>query len=827
MKKPFNIAEFRKESQEHRDELQERFRAGDIDARTYTRGISDLTDKNMAKLADHFLGDHKDEITLVFTGGNGRQEVSPGSDLDILMVVPDSMDKDLSPELATSWSSFVTALWDLRLDPGALVRTVDQNREEAMKDQTVWSSLLDRRMIWGNEDQYERLNETMESLRKENWQHFLDEKLAESADRLANKSESRYVLQPDIKEGKGGLRDFHTMMWISKAVFECDTLEDLADEGLLTNREARRIQEAYDFLLATRCRVHDGHKGNVLSAEIQPDIAHKATGYEEEDRQQAIEEYMRDYFRNSREIGFLTNVICAAAIEKKEGDATPTRDVDGFTVRGDKIRFKDDKVADPLDLIRIYKVAQEQDVDIHPAALRTIKRNLDKVDDTFVNNPEANKMFMDVLTSSSDTAISMRRMQETGFLQKFLPPFDGIDMMMQFDPYHTYTVDEHIFQSIERANALEGDSLDEVAKNASVIASGLDESKRRTLHMALLFHDAGKDITETGDEDVHPERGGDMVREYGPRLGLTKAETERASWLVENHLLLSHTAQRRDLSDPWTVELFAQKVGSETNLDLLTVVTTADIMANGPNAWEPNTSVRIANLFHKTKGHMRSESFTPPPAFAEEHEAEGTQVRMKNDFMRNATVVDVVIPEKHRAFERLTVALAANGASIVGMDFEAAQDAPEARSTIWIQNEQGKTFDEARHAELSEKLEKAFEDESIVDMDISDKPKFGKPKSVPYRLQPEVELTNDISEQCTVIEVTAPDRPSLLNNVAKIFNEHGLVLQHARVSTLGRNYKAHDTFYVIDEHTGEQVDPERFDEIRDAILDSPALDGFE
>ncbi len=833
MAKPLDVIALRKTMQEEQATLQERFADGVIDMRALTRGISDSMDGVITKLADEYLSDHKDEITIAFTGGNGRREVAPGSDLDILMIVPESMSEDLSPELNTAWSSFVTALWDLRLNPGAIVRTNEQNIEKAREDQTIWSSLLDTRHIWGNEQGTEDLNAGLTRLRNDHWAWFLDEKLQESAARLANKSESRYVLQPDIKEGKGGLRDYHTMMWIAKVVFDCDTVTDLAEQGLLTTKEARAIEESYEFLLDARCHLHatvdnpTTKTANILTAEHQPEMVKRARGYDDEDRQTAVENYMREYFRHSRDIGFLTNVVCAAALERKKGVHGPEQDFGDFTARAGKIRFKDNRLQNPIDMIRIFKTAQDEDLDIHPAALRTIRQNLGKVDDKLRDDPAANAAFMDVLTASGGSDIAMRRMQETGFLQKFLPPFEGIDMMMQFDPYHSYTVDEHIFQALQRLNALEAGEHDKTAKIAGDAIKGLSEEDRRAVFVATLFHDAGKDITETGDEDIHPQRGAEMVQEYGPRLGLSEAATKRSAWLVQNHLLLTHTAQRRDLSDTWTVEHFAQKVGSEKNLDMLAALSTADVMGNGPNAWEPNTAVRIANLFHKTKAHMRSESFTPPPAFAEEHEAEGTQVRMKNDFMRNATVVDVVIPEKHRAFERLTAAVAANGGIIVGMDFEAAQDATEARSTIWVQTEQGKVFDEERHAALKDKLENAFGDEAMLEAFVPDRPSFGKPQAVPYRFQPEVNLSNEISEQCTVIEVTAPDRPSLLNNVAKVFNEQGLVLQHARVSTLGRNYKAHDTFYVIDELTGEQVDDERFDDIRAAILDSPALNGFE
>lgn len=826
MPKQFDMKAFREESGTQRNALLERLRSGSMEARPFTAAMSDLTDRNIRRLADHFLADHEGTVSLVFTGGNGREEIYPGSDLDILLLVPENMSENLSPELERDWSSFVTALWDAGYEPGAIVRTVNQCEEEALKDQTVWSSLLDRRLAWGSVGHFEDLTGTMTQLNETHWEKFLDEKLSESAERHKSKSDSRYFVQPDIKEGKGGLRDFHTMMWISQVVFDCDDVEDLAEEGLLSPAEAKRIQQAYDFLLEARCHLHDGKKTNHLTAENQPHIAGRVLHYDQDQRQQAIEEYMRRYFQYARDIGFLTNVVCAAALEKKAGFSAPVRHIGDFIIKGDKIHFGVEKPT-PLQLLQIFRVAQQENAQVHPDALRQVRRNLKKFDDAAVQDPQTNKVFMEILTAKNKAAETLRKMQEAGVLPKFLPPMAGVDMKMQFDPYHAYTVDEETFQAIDRMHALEGDSLDKVAKVSGDIAGELSNSQRRILYTALLLHDAGKDIVETGDEEEHPLRGAEMVREYGPRLGLTKAETQKAAWLVENHLLLSHTALRRDLADPWTAEMFAQKVGSEKNLELLTALTTADIMGNSPAAWEPNVAVRIASLYHRAKAHMRSEKFEPPASLQDEGESGATRVSLSQSFARNATVVDVVTPQKHRVFERLTALLASKGANIVGLDYEANGDGSTARSHILIQSESGNMFEENRHESLQKGIEEGLQDEAVLDITVPDQAKFGSAKVIPYRFAPEVELSNDFSAQCTIIDVTAPDRPSLLNNVAKVFNAHGLELKHARVTSYGKSFKAHDTFYVIDRETGAQIDPERFEEIRQALLESPALRAFE
>lgn len=827
MVKPFDMKGFKEAAHERKQALYEQLRSGAMSARAFTAALSAETDGNIRTLAEHFLPDHKQTVSLVFTGGNGRQEIAPASDLDILMLVPEEMSKDLSPELERDWSSFVTALWDAGYEPGAIVRTPAQCEEESLKDQTVWSSLLDRRLVWGDQGHFDAMSGRIDKLNETHWEKYLDEKLGETAGRHKNTSDSRYFVQPDIKEGKGGLRDFHSMMWISHVVFNARTLDDLAEKGLLSTFEAKRVQEAYDCLLEARCHLQAQGKSNRLTAENQPRIANEIMHFQPQQRQQAIEDYMRLYFLHARDIGFLTNVVCAAALEKKAGYSAPVQNVEGFILRTGKLRFSTDSPS-PQEMMRIFRIAHEHKAEVHPDALRTIKRNQGKFDETALKDPEINADFMAVITSGHEVGPSLRRMQECDILSRIVPPMGAVDLKVQFDPYHAYTVDEHIFQAMDRMDELKAGQYEAKAKVAVDIARNLKPSDRRVLAVAMLLHDCGKDEAETGDEDLHPVRGGDMVRQYGPGLGLNPRETKRAAWLVENHLLLVHSALRRQLNDPWTVETFAKKVGSEKNLELLTLMTTADVMGNSPEAWEPNVAVRVANLYHRTKAHMRSEAFEPEEhALMLDDDARNTKVSLKDDFMRNATVIEVVTPQNSHVFQRLTAILSADNVNVVGMDFEANADGTVTHTTIRAQNQSGSVLSEWQKKQIQEKIEKGLQDESAPLTAVTGQSSNSAAKPIPYRLQPEVDLSNELSAQCTVIEVTAPDRPSLLNNVARIFNEQGLEVKHARVSTHGRSFKAQDTFYVVDRETSAQVDPSRFEEIRQALLDSPALSPLE
>lgn len=804
---------------------------GKVSAREFTRSMSELTDGVVRQVADHYLGPHASQVTLIFTGGNGREEIYPGSDLDILMLVPESMSETLDPELEKNLSSFQITLWDMGFKTEPIVRTVRQCRQAALDDVINWSSLLDRRLAWGSIQNMQELDTEISELNQGQWEQFLDQKLAETRKRYQKLSDSRYFLQPDIKEGKGGLRDYHTMMWIAEVVFDCKTVTELEEAGLLSGSEAKRIQQAHDFLLEARCHLHTQNRpqnhNNILTAQMQPVIAKILTDYAPDQRQEAVEDYMRRYFIHARDIGFLTSVISSAAQEKKAGFADPVSRVEGFQIRGNKIRF-DSENPTPLEMIKIFRVSQQKNAEVHPDALRLIRRNLRKFDKAACNDVGTNKVFMDILTAQENVEDTLRKMQEVGVLPKFMPPMDGIDMRMQFDPYHAYTVDEHTFQAIGHFEILQTGGHEKKAKLAGDLAAELSESERRIIAVALLLHDAGKDKTETGDEEEHPIRGSEMVEEYGPRLGLTEQETKRAAWLVKNHLMLAHTALRRDLADPWTVETFAGKMGTERNLRLLTILTTADIMGNSPEAWEPNVAVRIANLYHRTKGYMQGKSFEPSGEFKAEDRDQGTKITLTSDFTRNATVIEVFAPQSNRVFERLTAALARKQANILGLDFSMEGDGTAAQSTVYVQTESNRSaFDEERHPDLKKAIEDALAGEEILKEKVPDVSLYFNPKVVPYTLDPEVYLSNENSTQSTLIEVIAPDRPSLLNNVARVFNEQGLEVKHARASTLGAGFKAHDTFYVTDRETGEQVDPARFEEIRQALLDSPALRAFE
>ena len=831
MSKPFDYKEARDSFRAKEAEFLGELRGGTMTAREFTRAMSNITDGVVRQVADHYLKAQESQVSLVFSGGNGREEIYPGSDLDFILIVPESMSETLDPELERNFSSFQTTLWDMGFKTEPIVRTVKQCSQASLEDIINWSSLLDRRLAWGAVGPMQELDAEMTALNAAQWEEFIDQKLAETAKRHEKQSDSRYIVQPDIKEGKGGLRDFQSMMWIAEVAFSCETVSDLEEKGLISGPEAKRIQQAYDFLLEARCHLHTQNTSqkhnNILKAELQPVITKIMTDYTPDQRQEAVEDYMRRYFRHARDIGFLTSVVSAAALDKKAGFAAPVSRVEGFHIRGDKIHFDTDNPV-PLEMMKIFRVAQQEHVEVHPDALRQIRRSLSKFDDKARKDPQNNKVFMEILTARENVADTLRKMQEVGILPKFLPPLDGLDMRMQFDPYQSYMADEHTFQSIGHLGTVEARGCEKEGELAGHLASELSDSERRVMAVALLLHDAGKDKVETGDEEEHPVRGAEMVREYGRRLGLEDREAERAAWLVENHLLLAHTALRRDLADPWTVETFAGKMGTERNLRLLTVLTTADIMGNSPESWERNAAVRIANLYHRTKGYMQGKSFEPSGEFKAEDGEIGTKINLKTDFMRNATVIDVVTPQTNRVFERLTGVLARSHANIVGLDFSANGDGTTAQSTVIVQAESnGSAFDEERHTGLRQAIEDALTEDKILDEKVPDASPYNSRKVVPYKLDPEVNLSNEDSTQSTLIEVIAPDRPSLLNNVARVFNEQGLEVKHARVSTLSRGFKAHDTFYVIDRETGAQVDSSRFEDIRQALLDSPALRAFE
>jgi [protein-PII] uridylyltransferase len=539
-----------------------------------------------------------ERLCLIAVGGYGRSEMAPFSDLDIGF---------LTPYKQTPWGeqvieSILYTLWDLGLKVGHSSRSLDDMVRMAKSDLTIRTALLEARFIWGDEVLYDEATRRFyKEVVSGTARLFTTEKLAERDARHERMGDSRYVVEPNIKDGKGGLRDLHTLFWIGRYVHEVRALSDLVDHGLLTAAELKQFRKARDFLLAVRCHIHllANRPEERLTFDIQPEIAARMN-YAERTGKSAVERFMQHYFLIAKQVGDLTGVFLAHLDEQYGARgrrfAMPTlrrrpRKLNGFVLDRGRLSIPDEGFfqEDPVRLIEMFALADGNQLEIHPVAMRQAGRD-EKLAAKIRNDEQANALFLDVLSSPHNPETVLRWMNEAGIFGRFVPDFGRVVAQMQFDMYHHYTVDEHTIRAIGLLAKIENREL----KDDHPLSTGIMGKLvlRRVLYVAVLLHDIAK-----GRGGDHSILGAEVATKLCPRLGLDKAETQMVAWLVRHHLLMSATAFKRDLADPKTVEDFVQAVKSPERLKLLVVLTVVDIRAVGPGVWNSWKGQLLTSLF--------------------------------------------------------------------------------------------------------------------------------------------------------------------------------------------------------------------------------------
>ena len=532
--------------------------------------------------------------------------MAPNSDVDLLFLIP-WKESGWSESLV---ESMLYILWDLHLKVGHATRSVRDCIRLGRDDMTIRTALLEYRFLGGHQPLADELSKRLwKDLFKGTGNDFIEAKLAERAARHRKQGGQRYVVEPNVKEGKGGLRDLQTLYWIAKYVNGVRDPADLVREGTFTDDEFRRFERAEGFLLAVRCHLHliTGRAQDQLTFDMQVEVARRM-GYEDTSGRRAVEHFMQDYFRHATRVGELTRIFLVA-LEDRHGRTAPTlpsflrrrRPKKPFGVLRGRLTVRDTEAfaADNINILRIFDEALRTGMLLHPDAMRLIAANLDRIDDTLRTRPEANRIFLDMMLKHGNPERALRRMNELGVLAAFLPEFAPVVAMMQFNMYHHYTVDEHTIQCISTLAQIErGELTDELPVASRILTAGL--VNRRVLYVALLLHDIGK-----GRAEDHSILGARIARRVCPRLGLKPEECETVEWLVRYHLLMSDMAQKRDLSDPRTVRDFAKAVRSVRRLDLLTVLTVCDIRGVGPGVWNNWKAQLLRSLYRHDRLRAR------------------------------------------------------------------------------------------------------------------------------------------------------------------------------------------------------------------------------
>jgi [protein-PII] uridylyltransferase len=759
-------------------------------------------------------------------------------------------------------------LWDLKLKVGQSVRTIEELLADSRKDMTVRTAVLEARWIWGDEALADL---ALRRFRKEvvpgTEREYVAAKLAERDERHRKMGDSRYVVEPNVKDGKGGLRDLHTLYWIGQYVFGVEQPAELVAKGLFTAAEYRRFERAERFLWSVRCHLHlaAGRAEERLGFDMQRQIA-SAMRYADRPGKSAVERFMQFYFLNAKAVGDLTGLFLAQLDdqmgEKGRRFALPTlrrrpKRLDGFVLDRGRLSVPGDRWFgdDPARLVEMFALAAREGLEIHPSAMRAATRDARQVDKVR-DDPRANAFFLDVLTAQKQPDVALRWMNEAGVFGRFVPDFGRVVAQMQFDMYHHYTVDEHSIRAIGLLSQIERGELADDHPLASRLFDQI--ASRRVLYVAVLLHDIAK-----GRGGDHSELGADVAMELGPRFGLDEAETETVAWLVRNHLLLSNTAFRRDLADPKTVEDFVAKVQSPERLRLLLILTVVDIRAVGPTTWNDWKRQLLRTLFdaaeerlrlgHKQRGRAdevkarqkelagalkwssaasRAHARRLPDSYwlAEPHESQVANARQvasaearigdrvpsviaEPDAASGATRVSIFAPDRPGLFYRIAAALSGAGSSIVDARIHTTRDGL-ALDNLLVTDARGKAYDDARNRKrLVTAVERVLRDGSEPGLAPLEELPL---RELAFRVAPRVLIADKASSRTTVVEVNARDRPGLLARLAHVIHMAGHELHSAHIATYGE--RAVDVFYLTDS-AGRKLSDEQSKDLRSRLLE--------
>jgi [protein-PII] uridylyltransferase len=833
------------------------------------RTLHEFVDRHVYPLPNPTEGER---LALIVVGGYGRGELAPFSDIDLLFLFPYKQ----TPHGEQLVEYILYLLWDMGLKVGHATRSLNDCLRQAKTDHTVLTTLLEARYLSGDRALYEELRRRFQDeVVAEMGLGFVQDKLAEREGRHHRTGDSRYLLEPNIKDGKGGLRDLHSLFWIAKYLYRVDDVADLVEQGVLTGTEAAAFAKAQNFLWTLRCHLHylTGRAEERLTFDLQPEIGRRM-GYTDHAGSLGVERLMKHYFLIAKEVGDLTRIFCAAIEAEKKRPPRFTfrkrglrkRLGEAFDIEGERLTVTGASVFedDPVNLLRLFHLAQAHDLDVHPRALRLVTRSLKLIDARLRDDPDANRLFMEMLTSpDKDPEVVLRRMSEAGVLGRFIPDFGRVVAQAQHDMYHVYTVDEHTIRAIGFLHRID---LGELAHDHPLASEVIHELiSRRVLYVAVLLHDIAK-----GRGGDHSEIGADIALKLGPRLGLKEEETETVSWLVRHHLLMSHTAQRRDIHDPKTVSDFVGLVQSSERLRLLLVLTVVDMRATGPQVWNGWKATLLRELYHSgsdlisggvsaerrqarieaAKRALREQLADWSEAEFGDHVARGypdywlgpdtaTHVRharlvreaeregrplaveTRVDRARAVTEVTVYAGDHPGLFSEIAGGIAVSGGDIVDAKISTMTNGM-ALDTFWVQDAGSWAQDGGGPFEETEKLTRL---EAVIKRSLAGKRRLSdelaaKPSPLPsrtrvFKVAPRVLIDNTASATHTVVEVNGRDRPGLLYELTRTLSDLGVQISSAKITTYGE--RVVDVFYVKDVF-GMKIETEvKLDQIRDGL----------
>lgn len=827
--------------------------------------LTDIVLKRIFRILHSHPVQEEEALALVATGGYGRGELAPFSDVDLLFLLPN----DSGPKHEKLVERMLYCLWDLGMDIGHAVRQVEECVQQARQDLEIRTSMLESRYLAGDKELFDTYKKKLfKKVLDKDPDSFLRAKLLEQTKRHDKFGNSFFYLEPNIKENPGGLRDIQTFSWISKYRYKVEHVKNLVDMGIITPQEYRVFTRSLSFLRRVRNALHyrAGRREDRLTFHHQIEIA-REFGYRDRPGKQGVEQFMRRYYQVAQQVGDLSRIFLRKYQEEhlKIRWWNKRRLEDSFQLLGDKVAIRSDDLLEgnPLLLLKIFDVAQRHLKSVHPDTERLLRRRLDLIDRDFQRNPEAVRLFLRIINGRQAVAWTLRRMNQIGVLGRFIPEFGRIMWQSQHDMFHVYTVDEHTLLAVAAVRQIQEGKLRDELPLATKVFNELENPG--ILILGVLFHDIAK-----GRGGDHTKEGAIIARDVCQRFGLPGEDVEMVAWLVENHLVFSRTAFRRDLGDPTTVTTFAEQMGDSKRLKMLLLLTIADIRAVGPGVWTPWKATLLKQLYNFTletleKGAFRTSDVVRHAEnrrnearrlLVPENDAETVDrhfdrfypdyfiqydVRTLVDHFRafiplrdepmgvvfwttpatNTTELLLHTPDHPGLMARISGALTAEGINILSASITTTKDGMAFDSFV-LQNNQGKAI-ESKHRldRIEQTLVSVLKGKTWPEALLSNVlPAFVSPS--PFRVPVAIEVDNSF-EGFTILEITSLDRVGLLFTITREVERQGLQIRTAKIATYGE--RAVDVFYLRDMF-GLKLNQRKIEILKTHLVESiEAIDG--
>lgn len=814
---------------------------------------------------DVAAADASGHMALVAVGGYGRGELNPFSDIDIMVLHDDSLPVKQVEDAA---QKLLYLLWDMKLDVGYSVRTIDDCVEMAAADATVKTALMDIRFLHGSQELFSALHTVVfKKILPKSADAFITEKIQDMQQRRRKFGSTVYLLEPNLKEGEGGLRDLQTAMWVARVKYRFSYMAELITKGVLSYEELESYNAALDYLWRIRNELHyfTGRKNEQLNFEAQVHLA-SFFGYRDSERMLAVEEFMRDYYRHANRVEYLVSTIISRCAKRDDGALKllgyfKRRSVgDGcFIIKGELTLADESAIQqNPFMLVRVFELVQQYGVKMSIPLMGQVRRHLHLVNDKFRRNRDVNRAFMNILRASGGVAETLRLMHHLEFLSNFIPEMEHIYCKVQHDLYHIYTVDIHTLFAVEQAEKILNGELREKLQLPCQVAGQIGNPA--LLMLAVLLHDIGK-----GLGGGHSEKGAVMVPTIARRLGLSRECTERLEFLVRHHLLFAHIAQRRDLSDEKMIIQFARQLGTSENLKMLYLLSVADVRAVGSDVWTTWKAQLFDELYEKTynvleRGDFRLEAsservksvvravqermaveFVPAVVQAEMKampvrlllsddmeliensvrmllrlDQDAIQTHLCHNLEKGYSEFTICTVDMYGLFSKITGVMAANGMNILGAQVNTCKnskvlDILQVNSDVGDVVTDGKRWQKVED-DLIAVLQGKVQVESLVEK--RQRPSNYAGRQLP-RFRTQVEIDNEVSDDYTVIDVYAHDKVGLLYLITSTLSSMGLYIGVAKVST--KVDQLADVFYVKDIF-GQKISSEkRLQDIKNAL----------